>query len=129
MTRVGDRERELAARRLRSHYAEGRLDERDLSERLGLVLRARSRWEIAYALRGLPFLDELAARARHAFLVAVVGAVWLMVSAAIVVAFLVWVATHGATLAALAAFLAVWLVVSALLYRRASVSRRRLPRP
>jgi hypothetical protein len=129
MARVGDRERDLAAGRLRRHYAEGRLDERDLSERLDLVLRARSRWELAYALRSLPFASEAAARARHALLVAVVGAVWLMVSAAIVVAFVVWVATNGATLTALVVFLAVWLAVSGLLYRRAAVSRRRLPRP
>ncbi|HSP73697.1 MAG TPA: DUF1707 domain-containing protein [Gaiellaceae bacterium] len=129
MALVGDRERDLATRQLRRHYAEGRLDERELSERLGLVLGARSRWQIAYALRGLPLLGEVAARVRHALLVAVVGMVWLMLSAAIVVAFLVWVAAHGATLAALVAFLTVWLVVSALLYRRTTVSRRRLPRP
>jgi hypothetical protein len=129
VTLVGDQERELATRQLRRHYAEGRLDERELSDRLELVLVARSRWQIAYALRGLPLVGEIAGRVRHAFLVAVVGMVWLMLSAAIVVAFLVWVATHGATLAALVAFPAVWLAVSGLLYRRTTVSRRRLPRP
>jgi hypothetical protein len=62
-------------------------------------------------------------------LVAVVGAVWLMLSATIFVAFLVWVAAQGATLAALIAFPLAWLVLSGLLYRRTAVSRRRLPRP
>lgn len=126
MALVGDREREQAARQLRRHYAEGRIDDDQLSERLDLVLRARSRWEIAYALRRLPRIEQAVAQVRHAALVAVVGMVWLMLSAAIFVAFLVWLAANGASLAALIAFPAVWLALSGLLYRRTAVSRRRL---
>jgi hypothetical protein len=129
MALVGDRERERTALALRRHYVEGRLDDDELSDRLELVLRARNRRELAYALRRLPRLEELTQRVRHTMLVAVVGAVWLMLSATIFVAFLVWVAAEGATLAALIAFPLVWLVFSGLLYRRTAVSRRRLPRP
>ena len=129
MAGVDDRERERAVARLRRHFAEGRLDERELSDRVDLVLRARSRWELAYALRSLPRLEEAAARVRHGLVVLTVGAVWLMFSAAVFVAFVVWIAANGASPAALLAFLAVWAVGSGLLYRRTAVSRRRLPRP
>jgi hypothetical protein len=133
MTLVGDRERDRAVRELRRHYAEGRLDETRLSERLDLVLRAQSRSEIAQALRQLPLrrlpsLDGIVPHVRHAFLVAVVGMVWLMTSFAIFVAFLVWVATHGPTLAAFLTFLLIWVAISGLLYRRTAVSRQRLRR-
>lgn len=70
MALVGDPERERAVRALRRHYAEGRLDGDELSERVALVLHARSRRELAYALRRLPRLDAVAARARHALVVA-----------------------------------------------------------
>jgi hypothetical protein len=131
MTRVGDRERERTALTLRRHYVEGRLDDTELSDRLDLVLHARNRHELRVALRQLPRwsdLDHLADRARHGAVVAVVTAVWLMLSAAMFVAFLVWVATNGATLGGLVAFPAVWLALSAVLYRRTAVSRRRLDR-
>ncbi len=129
MTRVGDRERERSAVELRRHYVEGRLDDTELSERLELVLRARSRRELRIALRQLPRwsdVDHLADRARHGAVVAVVTVVWLMLSATMFVAFLVWVAAQGATLGTLVAFPAVWIVLSALLYRRMALSRRRL---
>ena len=54
--------------------------------------------------------------------------VWLMLSATLFVTFLVWVAAQGATLGTLVAFPAVWVVLSALLYRRMALSRRRLHR-
>jgi Domain of unknown function (DUF1707) len=126
MALVGDRDRERTATELRGHYVAGRLDESELSDRLELVLRARSRWELQYALRRLPRWEPLAARVRHTMLVAVLGAVWLMLSATLAVAFVAWVATHGATLGGLIAFPLVWVVLSALLYRRMVVSRRRL---
>lgn len=129
MAHVGDPERERAALRLRRHYAEGRLDDGELAERLELVLRARSRVELAYALRGLPFLDELAARGQHALLVGALGAVWLMLTAAMLVAFVVWVAANGASLAAFLAFPLAWVALTLLLRRRLAASRRRLPRP
>ena len=140
MTRVGDPERERCARALRRHYVEGRLDEGELSERLELVLRARSRRELRTALRQLPRwgdfelpqrsdLEHLAQRGRHAAVVALVTVVWLMLSAMLFVAFLVWVVAHGPILAGLAGFAGAWIVLSVLLYRRTAVSRRRLHRP
>jgi hypothetical protein len=126
MALVGDHERERTALELRRHYVAGRLSDDDLSDRLEAVFRARSRWELNYALRRLPRLEQLAARARHTLLVAVVGAVWLMLTTAILVAFVAWIAANGATLGALIAFPLVWAVLSALLYRRTAISRRRL---
>jgi hypothetical protein len=119
MALVGDPERERTARELRRHYVEGRLDAAELSERLELVLRARSTHELRHALRRLPRLADLAARARRTLLVAVLATVWLMASATIFVAFLVWVADRGASLGALIAFPLAWLLLSGLLYRRA----------
>jgi hypothetical protein len=124
MSLVGDHERERAALALRRHYVAGRLDETQLSERLDIVLRARSSWDIAYALRRLPRLEEIVARVRYALVVLVTVAVWLMLSLAILVAFIAWVVSHGATLGGLIAFPVVWLVLSALLYRRTVASRR-----
>ena len=123
MSLVGDPERERAARTLRRHYVAGRLDEVQLAERLDVVLRARSSWDIAYALRRLPWVEELLSRVRYGLVVAVTVAVWLMLSLAMLVAFIVWVVTNGATLGGLIAFPAVWLFLSALLYRRTKPSR------
>ena len=124
MSLVGDHERERAARTLRRHYVAGRLDETQLSERLDVVLRARSSWDIAYALRRLPWLDELLSRAKYGLVVLVTVAVWLMLSLAMLVAFIAWVVANGATLGGLIAFPAVWLFLSALLYRHTKVTRR-----
>jgi Domain of unknown function (DUF1707) len=55
---VGDRDRELAATALRRHFAHGRLSVAELSDRVELTLRARSRDELDAALRGLPKLWE-----------------------------------------------------------------------
>jgi Domain of unknown function (DUF1707) len=131
MTRVGDPERERSALALRRHYVEGRLDETELSERLELVFRARSRRELRVALRQLPRWSEfaqLAERLRHAALVAVVTVVWLMLSATLLVAFIAWVAAHGATIGGLVVFPTVWILLSVLLYHRTAISRRRFHR-
>jgi hypothetical protein len=128
MARASDRDRDHAARQLRRHYADGRLDEDDLAARLELVLRARSRWELAYALRRLPRLDRAVEQARHGLVVATMGAVWLMVTVALLVAFVAWVAAQGASLTAFAVFGAVWLAFTGLLQRRTRQSRRRLER-
>jgi hypothetical protein len=140
MALAGDRDRERAALELRRHYLAGRLSEAELDERLGLALGARTRGETRLATSQLPpawlQLDEVvvpavrnaAAVARHAALVAVIGIVWLMLTVATFVAFVAWVAVQGATTAGLVAFPLVWLVLSALLFRRTSISRRRLPR-
>jgi hypothetical protein len=123
MSLVGDPERERAARTLRRHYVAGRLDEAQLAERLDVVLRARSGWDIAYALRRLPWLEEHLSRVKHGLVVAAVVAVWLMLSLAMLVAFIAWVVANGATLGGLIAFPAVWLFLSALLYRQARAQR------
>jgi hypothetical protein len=128
MTLVGDRQRDGAVRELRRHYADGRLDETELSDRLDLALRARSSWELAYALRRLPKFDVLLARGRHVLLLAAVGTLWVMLTFAVFLTFLVWIAAEDVTPGALLAFLLAWLVPSALLYRRAAASRRRLHR-
>ncbi len=132
MTRVGDRERERTAVALRRHYVEGRLDETELAERLELVLQARTRRELRAALRQLPRwadVEHLAERVRHTAVVVLVTVVWLMLSATLLVAFLIWVAAQGVTLGGLVAFPLVWIALSVLLYRRTAVSRRRLQRP
>lgn len=128
MALVGDQERERAAHELRRHYVEGRIDDRQLAERLELVLRARSRGDLLLALRRLPQLERAVQRVRHTLLVAAIGAVWLMLSVATFVAFLVWIATRGASVGALVAFPLVWLLLSGLLHRRTALSRRRLER-
>jgi hypothetical protein len=125
---AGDRDRERAAQALRRHYADGRLDEDDLAARLELVLRARSRWELAYALRRLPRVEQAVERARHGLVVATMAAVWLMVTVALVVGFVAWVAAQGASLGAFAGFGVPWLVLTVLLHRRTVRSRRRLTR-
>jgi uncharacterized protein DUF1707 len=124
MSLVGDHERERAARTLRRHYVAGRLDEDQLSERLDVVLRARSSWDIAFALRRLPWLDELLSHAKYGLVVLVTLAVWLMLSLAMLVAFIAWVVANGATLGGLIAFPAVWIFLSALLYRHTKTTRR-----
>jgi hypothetical protein len=124
MRLVGDHERERAARTLRRHYVAGRLDEAQLSERLDVVLRARSSWDIAFALRRLPWLEEIVSHFRYGLVVLLTVTVWLMLSLAILVAFIAWVVGHGATLGGLIAFPAVWLFLSAVLYRRTLVTRR-----
>jgi hypothetical protein len=126
MALVGDRDRERAADALRRHYADGRLDEDDLATRLELVLRARSRWELAYALRRLPRVERAVEQARHGLVVATMGAIWLMVTVAILVSFVAWIASRGASLGAFAGFGLVWLLLTALLHRRTVQSRRRL---
>jgi hypothetical protein len=128
MSLVGDRERERAARTLRRHYVAGRLDETELAERLDVVLRSRSSWDIAYALRRLPRFDEIVSRVRYALVVAVAVTVWLMLSAALFVAFIAWVVANGAHLGGLIVFPAVWLVLTGLLYWRTRVSRRQQQR-
>ena len=111
---------------LQRHYVDGRLDDAELSERLEVALRARRRSELQIALRELPRridVERLAARLRHGALVAALSLVWLMLSAALFVAFVAWVAARGVTLGGLVAFPVVWIALSALLYRRTAASR------
>jgi uncharacterized protein DUF1707 len=55
---IGDRDRELATAALRRHFAHGRLSLAELSERVDLTLRARSRSDLNRALRDLPLTWE-----------------------------------------------------------------------
>ena len=128
MSRVGDRERESAAAALRRHYADGRLDDLELSDRIELVLHARSRWELAYALRGMPRVERAVQQVRHGLVVAAMGTIWLLVTVALLVAFVGWIVANGASLAAFAGFGLAWLLATALLHRRTAQSRRRLQR-
>ncbi len=65
--RASDEQRERAAQEVREHYAAGRLNEDELSERLDAVYRARTEAELRAARSDLPVLPatqraELAAR-------------------------------------------------------------------
>ena len=126
MTLVGDREREQATLTLRRHFVAGRLDDTELSERLDVVLHARSRSELSYALRRLPRFDELPARIRHGLVVVLAVGLWLMLTAAMFVAFVAWTIANGATVGSLLAFPAIWLALSGGLYWKTRASRRRL---
>jgi hypothetical protein len=52
--RVGDDERDAAARQLGEHYASGRLERWEYDERLDAALAARTRGEMARVFRDLP---------------------------------------------------------------------------
>jgi hypothetical protein len=96
--RIGDRDRELATAALRRHFVVGRLSAAELSDRLEVTLRARSRAELDMAMQGLPLVWEdlpagvhIAAHKlrrvvrRVKLLVALVG-LWLLVSFALALA-------------------------------------------
>jgi hypothetical protein len=96
--RVGDRDRELATVALRRHFVAGRLSASELSDRVDVTLRARSRADLDRAMRGLPLVWEdlptgvhVAAHKlrrivrRVALLFALVG-LWLIVSFALALA-------------------------------------------
>lgn len=127
MARAGDAERERAAARLREHFVRGRLTVEELEERVELALRARSTVDLRRALRGLP---ELAGQTfvqvvlRGAALVVLTGA-WLAFSFGLLVVLALTLLIQGASVAALLAFLLVWLVPTLLLSR---LWHRSLPR-
>ena len=95
---VGDRDRDLAAQALRRHFVLGRLSTAELSDRVDLALRARSRNDLDVALDGLPLGWEdlpagvqVAARklgrfARRATLFFALVGLWLAVSCALALA-------------------------------------------
>jgi hypothetical protein len=96
--RIGDRDRELATVALRRHFVAGRLSVAELSDRIDVTLRARSRDDLNAAMQGLPLVWEdlpegvrssahklrLVAR-RVKLLFALVG-LWLLVSFALALA-------------------------------------------
>jgi hypothetical protein len=79
--RASDGDRDKAARTLRHHYAEGRIDAEELEERVALATRARTTAELRSVLRDLPRprprgrgpLTRAAVRAHAASFVAVNG--------------------------------------------------------
>jgi DUF1707 SHOCT-like domain len=127
MARAGDSERERAAARLREHFVGGRLTVDELEERVELALQARSTGDLRRALRGLP---ELAGQTfvqvvvRGAALVVLTGA-WLAFSFALLAVLALTLLIQGASVAALLAFLLVWLVPTLLLSRLWHRSLRR----
>jgi hypothetical protein len=119
MQLAGDSDRDRAADSLREHFVRGRLTVEELSERMGLALRARSRAELRRSLDGLPRVTGLAVAqtaTRAAALVLFTGA-WLLFTFVLLVVFALTVLIHGASGIELAGFLVVWLVPTYLLSR------------
>jgi hypothetical protein len=56
--RIGDRDRELATAALRRHFVAGRLSVAELSDRIEVTLRARSRADLDMAMQELPLVWE-----------------------------------------------------------------------
>jgi hypothetical protein len=135
---VGDIERDAAVDALRSAYVDGYLSDRDLSERLGEALSARSSGELGASVRGLPggawLMLSLALRpfvsARTRPVRRRAGgllrrlALWLFVlsSAFVLLGFGIWTLADGLSAQGALAFLVLWVALSApswLLWRSA----------
>ena len=128
MTRVGHPERDRAAEALRRHYVAGRLSEEELA------LAARDRRDLRAALVELPppwlqveetivpSLQAAAERVRHVAVAVSAFVVWLMLSATLLVLLVAVAADHGSSLD-LVGFPLAWLVVTAVLYRKATAGR------
>jgi hypothetical protein len=127
---------ETAVGALRRHYVDGRLTAAEFAERVEAALVARTRSELNAPLADLPRwaqLEELglpAARAaagmlRRAFVLAVAVGAWLLLSAVLLVAFVVALVAAGATTATLIAFPLAWVVLTVVLFRSAAGGRRR----
>jgi len=124
---VGDGERDRVVSSLREHFVRGRLTVEELAGRTEKALVARSRSDLRGAVAGLPpSLDtrELAARGRSAAEAVIRGAVLVVLTGAYVLFSLLLVLVlgvtllvHGASAAAIGAFLLVWLVPTYLLSR------------
>jgi hypothetical protein len=125
---VGDRERDRAANELARHYREGRLTADELAQRLELALRARNGAQLRSALKELPAAWsrlDVVRTARNAAILAGTLVLWMLWNAAVLIAFVAWLAANGPSLAALLAFPIVWAAASWLLWR---TSRRRRAR-
>jgi hypothetical protein len=130
---VGDPERDRATRELARHYREGRLTTDELAQRLDTALRARDGAQLRAALKDLPawWNDRGALRSpvrmvRNAAIVAAAVMLWLFASVALLVAFIAWLATNGASLGGLLVFPLLWFLMTWLLSRG---SRRLRARP
>jgi hypothetical protein len=65
--RIGDAERDAAARELREHWSLGRLDAEELEERLETAYRAKTRRELDALIADLPELQDDSGRTRRRF--------------------------------------------------------------
>jgi hypothetical protein len=122
---AGDSDRERAVAELREHFASGRLTLDELTGRTERVLAARSRADLRAALVGLPVSsDYLVERGRavaatfgRVAALVVFTAAYLIFSLVLVLALVLTLVIHGASLVALLAILGVWLVPTFLLSR------------
>jgi hypothetical protein len=126
---VGDRDRELAARALRRHFAHGRISLAELSDRVDFTLHARSRDDLNKALRGLPPVWEdlpggvhaaawrLRRIGRRASAFLSLFRIWSKSTLALVVALGLALVMGAPAGAALGAFLVVWVVASYAFWR------------
>src|SRR3954469_1347424 len=124
MARVGDQERERAARQLRGHYLRGRLTEDELDDRLPVALTARSHGDVRRAFDDLPAgwrdgveevraaFDETRVVLRRLGVVVAAGAIWAVVSLAIVLGLALAAAIGDVSDQAVAAVVLVWLLVT-----------------
>ena len=125
---VGDRERDRAANELARHYREGRLTADELAHRLETALRARNGAQLRSALKELPAAwsrFDVGRTARNAAILAGTVVVWMLWNAAVLIAFVAWLAANGASLGAFLVFPLVWIAASWLLW---ITSRRRRAR-
>jgi hypothetical protein len=125
---VGDRDRDRAAHELARHYSEGRLTADELAQRLETALRARDGAQLRSALKELPAAwtrFDLARTARNAAILAGTVVVWMLWNAAVLIAFVVWLASNGPSLGALLGFPLVWAAASWLLWHASNRRRAR----
>ncbi len=134
---IADGDRDRASESLRRHYARGRLTFEELSDRLELALRARTRGELRAALRGLPAFwhpselaevaDAAGRAAGRALLFCALAATWSIVTFVLLVVFLVVLAADASAMAELAVP-TLWAGVTYLLWRAwHRPARRTLP--
>jgi Flp pilus assembly protein TadB len=125
---VGDHERDRAANELARHYREGRLSADELAQRLETALRARNGAQLRSALRELPAAwtrVDVPRTFRNAAILAGTVVVWMLWNAALLIAFVAWLAANGPSVGAFLVFPLVWAAASWLLWH---TSRRRRSR-
>jgi Flp pilus assembly protein TadB len=125
---LGDRERDRAALELRRHYSEGRLSADELAQRLETALRARNGAQLRSALKELPTAwsrVDVVRAARNAAILAGTVVVWMLWNAALLIAFVAWLAANGPSVGAFLVFPLVWAAASWLLWRTSRHRRAR----
>jgi hypothetical protein len=123
---VSSRERDGATEALRRHFLSGRLTVDEFADRVRLALAARDTRDLRRALRGLPPVwrdgDEVRRMARVAkrgAVVAVVSALWVVMTLVLLVAFAATAITGDVTTSDVVGYPVAWLIVSALAWRAA----------